>query len=116
MYRQRCDAMLTALAQHMPAGTSWTTPGGGFFVWLTLPPGIDSKAMLPRAIGARVAYVPGTGFYADGSGRDAMRLSFCYPPPERIADGVARLADVVRAELDLRETFGPAADPGQPSP
>jgi DNA-binding transcriptional MocR family regulator len=106
MYRQRCEAMLTALAEHMPPGVSWTSPGGGFFVWLTLPPGIDSKAMLPRAIGARVAYVPGTGFYADGSGRDALRLSFCYPPPERITDGVVRLADVIRGELDLRDTFG----------
>lgn len=111
MYRQRRDAMLAALAQHMPAGTSWTAPGGGFFIWLSLPPGTDSKAMLPRAIGARVAYVPGTGFYANGAGSDAMRLSYCFPPPGRITEGVARLADVVRAELELRETFGGAGAP-----
>jgi DNA-binding transcriptional MocR family regulator len=108
MYRERRDAMLSALAAQMPAEASWTRPRGGFFVWLTLPPGIDAKAMLPRAIGARVAYVPGTGFYADGSGRGHARLSFCYPPPARIVEGVARLAGVVQTELELRDTFGPA--------
>jgi DNA-binding transcriptional MocR family regulator len=106
MYRERRDAMLDQLAVSMPAGASWTNPAGGFFVWLTLPPGIDAKAMLPRAIGARVAYVPGTGFFADGSGHAHLRLSYCYPPPEQIREGVARLADVIRAEADLRDTFG----------
>jgi DNA-binding transcriptional MocR family regulator len=62
--------------------------------------------MLPRAIGARVAYVPGTGFYADGGGRTNMRLSFCYPTPEQISDGVSRLAGVMQSELDLRAAFG----------
>jgi 2-aminoadipate transaminase len=105
LYRERRDAMLDALAETMPDGASWTRPDGGFFVWLTLPDGIDTKAMLPRAIAARVAYVPGIGFYADGSGRQAMRLSYCYPPPDRVRDGVGRLARVVRAELELRDTF-----------
>jgi 2-aminoadipate transaminase len=106
LYRDRRDAMLSALASYMPDGVSWTRPGGGFFVWVTLPAGLDAKAMLPRAIGARVAYVPGTGFYADGGGRTNMRLSFCYPTPDRIRAGIARLAEVVKAEVDLRETFG----------
>jgi 2-aminoadipate transaminase len=105
LYRERRDAMLDALAESMPDGASWTRPEGGFFVWLTLPEGIDTKAMLPRAIAARVAYVPGVGFYADGSGRQAMRLSYCYPPPARVRDGVGRLARVVRSELELRDTF-----------
>ncbi len=107
MYRERRDAMLDTLTETMPAGTTWTRPDGGFFVWLTVPDGVDAKAMLPRAIAARVAYVPGTGFYADGSGRNAMRLSYCFPPPDRIRDGVRRLARVLRAELDLRRTFAP---------
>jgi 2-aminoadipate transaminase len=106
MYRDRRDAMLSALDASMPEGVSWTRPGGGFFVWVTLPPGLDAKAMLPRAIGARVAYVPGTGFYADGGGRANIRLSFCYPTPDRIREGVAKLAEVIKAEIDLRETFG----------
>jgi len=105
MYRERRDAMLAALAVHMPVGTSWTKPAGGFFTWLTLPEGIDAKAMLPRAVGARVAYVPGTGFYADGTGHDQMRLSYCYPPVDRIREGVARLAGVIEAEIALRDTF-----------
>ncbi|ABW16044.1 putative transcriptional regulator, GntR family [Parafrankia sp. EAN1pec] len=106
MYRERRDAMLDALDEVMPPGASWTRPDGGFFVWLTLPDGVNTKAMLPRAIAARVAYVPGIGFYADGSGGTSMRLSYCYPPPERIREGVGRLGAVVRDELALRDTFG----------
>ncbi|WP_051114903.1 PLP-dependent aminotransferase family protein [Actinokineospora enzanensis] len=107
-YRERRDALLAGLAQHMPAGCTWTRPDGGFFVWLTVPEGVDTKAMQPRAVTARVAYVPGTGFYADGFGSRQMRLSFCYPPPERISEGVRRLAGVLADELELLNTFGPA--------
>ncbi|MER6910194.1 PLP-dependent aminotransferase family protein [Streptomyces sp. NPDC000594] len=116
MYRERRGVMLDALEKYMPPGVSWTRPAGGFFVWVTLPEGLDSKAMLPRAIQSRVAYVPGTGFFADGGGRQAMRLSYCYPPPERIHDGVRLLADVITDELRLRETFGTSApaDSGGP--
>src|ERR1044072_3355156 len=76
MYRERRDAMLGALEQHMPAGCTWTKPEGGFFVWLTVPEGIDTKAMQPRAVTERVAYVPGTGFYADGFGSRQLRPAF----------------------------------------
>ena len=62
--------------------------------------------MLPRAVTARVAYVPGTAFFADGFGSGSMRLSFCYPTPERIREGVRRLAGVLEEEMELRETFG----------
>ena len=62
--------------------------------------------MLPRAVTARVAYVPGTAFFADGFGSGSMRLSFCYPTPERIREGVRRLAGVLEAEMELRATFG----------
>ncbi len=105
MYRERRDAMISALEDHLPAACSWNVPTGGFYVWLTLPPGIDAKAMLPRAVTARVAYVPGTAFFADGFGSSSMRLSFCYPTPERIREGVRRLAGVLEAEMELRETF-----------
>jgi 2-aminoadipate transaminase len=109
MYRERRDAMMEALHDFMPAACTWNKPAGGFFVWLTLPPGIDAKAMLPRAVTARVAYVPGTAFFADGFGSASMRLSFCYPTPERIREGVRRLAGVLEAEMELRETFGALA-------
>jgi len=112
MYRERRDAMMDALRDYMPASCAWNEPDGGFFVWVTLPPGIDAKAMLPRAVTARVAYVPGTAFFADGFGSGSMRLSFCYPTPERIREGVRRLAGVLEAEMELRETFGA---PGAPA-
>jgi 2-aminoadipate transaminase len=107
LYRERRDAMLSALEELFPAGSRWTVPEGGFYVWLTLPEGLDSQAMLPRAVTERVAYVPGTAFYADGFGTQEMRLSYCFPTPERIREGVRRLAGVVEAELDLVRTFGP---------
>jgi DNA-binding transcriptional MocR family regulator len=110
MYRERRDAMVSALDDLMPAGCRWNVPDGGFYVWLTLPPGIDAKAMLPRAVTARVAYVPGTAFFADGYGSGAMRLSFCYPTAERIREGVRRLAGVLEDEMELRATFGTTLD------
>lgn len=106
VYRERRDALLESMADLMPAGTTWTVPTGGFYSWLTLPEGLDSRAMLPRAVTALVAYVPGTGFYVDGQGRQNLRLSYCYPTPERIREGVRRLAGVVEQELELVATFG----------
>ncbi|WP_296139080.1 MULTISPECIES: PLP-dependent aminotransferase family protein [unclassified Pseudonocardia] len=111
-YRERRDAMLAALETHLPPGCSWNVPDGGFYVWLTVPEGVDTKAMLPRAVTARVAYASGTGFYADGFGSRQLRLSYCYPTPERIEEGVRRLAGVLGAELDVMRTFGvPARTP-----
>ena len=110
LYRERRDAMVSSLAEHLP-DASWTVPDGGFYTWVKLPEGLDAQAMLPRAVTARVAYVPGTAFYADGSGADHMRLSFCYPTPERIREGVRRLAGVVSAEHELVEIFGTAPAP-----
>ena len=105
MYRERRDAMIEALSEHIPEAT-WTVPDGGFYTWVKLPNGLDAQAMLPRAITALVAYVSGTAFYADGQGSDHMRLSFCYPTPDRIREGVRRLAGVVAAESELIEIFG----------
>jgi 2-aminoadipate transaminase len=105
MYRERRDAMVGALAEHLPTST-WTVPDGGFYTWVKLPEGLDAKSMLPRAITGRVAYVPGTAFFADGTGADHMRLSFCYPTAERIREGVQRLATVVNAERELVDIFG----------
>ena len=105
MYRERRDAMLGALAEHLPQ-TRWTVPTGGFYTWVTLPDGLDAQAMLPRAVTNLVAYVSGTAFYADGQGRDHMRLSFCYPTPDRIREGVRRLSTVIHAESELVDMFG----------
>jgi DNA-binding transcriptional MocR family regulator len=104
VYRERKNAMLNALDEFLPDLT-WTNPHGGFYVWVTLPERLDSKAMLPRAVKELVAYTPGTAFFADGDGRQNMRLSFCYPTPDNIRVGIRRLATVIRGELDLLDTF-----------
>lgn len=106
IYRERRDTLLDAMQAMMPAGTQWTIPAGGFYSWVTLPDGLDANAMLPRALAELVAYVPGTGFYVDGSGRSNLRLSYCYPEPERITEGVRRLAGVIEQELELAAVFG----------
>ncbi len=116
LYRQRRDAMLESLEGLMPVGCQWTRPSGGFFVWLSLPEGLDAKAMAPRAISSRVAFVPGTAFFAGEGGKQHMRLSYCYPEPERIREGVRRLASVVEQELELRDTFGTADLPEREGP
>lgn len=116
MYHERGRAMQEALEEYMPM-CSWNSPEGGFYTWVKLPEGLDAQAMLPRAVTNLVAYVSGTAFYADGQGRDHMRLSFCYPTPERIREGVQRLAAVVRAEAELVDMFGLRGDDGaKPSP
>ncbi|WP_022885409.1 PLP-dependent aminotransferase family protein [Glaciibacter superstes] len=104
VYHERKNALLGALDEYLPE-LGWTNPNGGFYVWLTLPERLDSKAMLPRAVTELVAYTPGTAFFADGDGHQNMRLSFCYPTPENIRVGIRRLATVIRAELDLLDTF-----------
>jgi 2-aminoadipate transaminase len=106
VYRDRRDALLESLDEYMPAGTTWTRPSGGFYSWVTLPDGFDASAMLPRAVAALVAYVPGTGFYADGQGRQSLRLSYCYPEPDRIREGVRRLGTVLAAESEMLNLFG----------
>ncbi|ROP49675.1 DNA-binding transcriptional MocR family regulator [Rathayibacter sp. PhB185] len=107
VYRERKEAMIRGLETHLP-GLTWTNPNGGFYVWVTLPEELDSKAMLPRAVKELVAYTPGTAFFGNGDGRQNIRLSFCYPTPERIGDGIRRLATVINGELDLLSTFADA--------
>jgi 2-aminoadipate transaminase len=121
IYRERRDVMLDALGEDVPAGVTWTRPTGGFYVWVRLPDHLDARAMLAKAITARVAYVPGGAFYADGQGTSCLRLSYCFPSPERIREGVRRLAGVVEEELALARALGglpagdPEADQGRPA-
>lgn len=107
LYRERSESMLDALSTEMPPGCSWNAPAGGFFVWAGLPEGLDAREVLARAIRARVAYVPGQAFYADGSGGDRVRLSFCFSTGPQIQEGIRRLAEVLRAEVDLVHALRP---------
>jgi len=103
LYKVRRDAMLESLDEHFPKSATWTKPGGGFYVWVTLPPEIDTTALMPKAIVAKVAYVPGTAFYADGFGSWSMRLAYCYPTPERIREGIKALGGVIKTEMEIKE-------------
>jgi len=96
-YRRRRDAMLAALEMHMPEGVSWTRPEGGMFVWLTLPVTVDGAELLARSLEtAGVAFVPGSAFFADGSGGNSIRLSFSCSDEDEINEGMRKLGEVLR--------------------
>jgi len=104
VYRERKDAALQAVHDFLP-GVQTTEPDGGFYLWLTLPEGIDSKAMLPLAVKELVAYTPGTAFFGDGTGHRNLRICYSFPTPENIRVGIKRLATVVNLQTELLETF-----------
>lgn len=96
-YRQRRDALISALDAHMPKGVAWSRPEGGMFVWVTLPEGADAATLLARSVKeARVAFVPGGAFFADGTGRNTLRLSFTLANRRAVEEGIPRLAALLR--------------------
>lgn len=98
VYRHRRDLMLDALAREMPDGVEWTRPEGGMFVWLTLPQGVDGADLLARSLATeKVAFVPGHAFFADGSGRNTVRLSFTLHDKPMMDEGIARLGRLLRS-------------------
>ena len=99
LYRTKRDLMLSLLQRHMPEGVSWTHPEGGLFLFLTLPPQMDTVALYDRALGAGVAYVAGSFFYPDGSHRNTMRLNFSFLDSSRMEEGIKLLADVIASAL-----------------
>lgn len=99
IYSGKCRHMLAALQREMPAGVRWTEPKGGFFIWVTLPDGVDAVDIVGECREHNVDYIPGTAFYSDGSGRQSLRLSYSAVSPEEIDTGIARLAGVIRAAL-----------------
>ena len=110
VYRERAATTLEALETHFPPGCTWTQPVGEFYIWMTLPHGMDSSALLTKALAKLVAFVPGRGFFADGGGTDQLRLCYSFPPPERLREDVAHLGEVLHEELALVEAVGVAAD------
>lgn len=97
VYRGRRDRMLAALDREMPAGVTFTRPEGGMFVWVTLPEHVNAADLLARAVSEqRVAFVPGGAFYADGSHKNHLRLSFSCATDEQIDEGIARIGRLLR--------------------
>ena len=94
-YRRRRDRMLSLLEKYMPSGVSWTHPEGGLFLWLTLPPSVDTVALYDKALAAGVAYVAGSFFYTDGSHRNTMRLNFSFIDEAKMEPGIRLLAGLV---------------------
>lgn len=99
-YRERRDAMLAALERHFPEGVRWTKPEGGLFLWVILPEGVDSVELLKEAVEEKVAFVPGTAFYADGTGHNTLRLTFATASPEMIEEGIKRLGKAIKKRLE----------------
>ena len=101
LYRKKREVMLRALDEYMPKHPEidWTKPEGGLFLWMRLPSYFDVDKMFYEAIEENVAYVVGTGFYADDGGKDALRINFSYPSEEEIVEGVKRLAKVIQRNL-----------------
>jgi len=104
VYRQRGDAMLSALKEFFPPEVTWTHPAGGLFLWVNLPEGMECQALFEIALRENVAFVPGDCFYAGGNeGRRHMRLNFSNAPPEQIREGIRRLSVAVRSQLKRPE-------------
>jgi 2-aminoadipate transaminase len=100
LYARRAELVTQALAVHMPAGTTWTTPEGGFYVWVTAPDGVDTAALSAAASERQVAYVPGRPFYPDGSGTTQIRLAYSRVADDLIDEGIRRIGEVFRTALE----------------
>ena len=101
LYERRAGLTTDALAAHMPDGATWTTPAGGFYVWLTCPDGVDTVALSAAARAKKVAYVPGRPFYLEdtGAGANQIRLAYSRVADDLIDEGIRRIADVVKSAL-----------------
>ena len=99
-YSAQCEAMAEALQRHLPPGCEWQRPVGGMFFWLRLPAGLDALALLPKAVAAGIAFVPGAAFYAQAADPRTLRLSFVTLAPAMIAEGVAIFGRVLREALE----------------
>ncbi|NLT05316.1 MAG: PLP-dependent aminotransferase family protein [Solirubrobacterales bacterium] len=114
LYRGRRDTMLDALAEHFPPQAEWTKPGGGLFIWATLPDFIDTSDLLAAALRDNVAFVPGEGAFLDGRGRSSMRLNFSNADEDGIREGIRRIGEVVKEQVALYGTL--TGEPAQAPP
>jgi 2-aminoadipate transaminase len=100
LYQRRAELTGQALARHMPDGTTWTTPHGGFYYWLTAPDGVDTAALSAASRGKKVAYVPGRPFYPGDEGHAQIRLSYSRVDDELIDEGIRRIGEVLKTALE----------------
>jgi 2-aminoadipate transaminase len=100
LYRHRRIHMISCFRKYMPEGVSWTEPEGGLFLFITLPEGADADTILIKSIEKNVAFVSGSTFYCDGSGRNTLRINFSFSNDAAIEEGVKRLSMVIREELN----------------
>jgi 2-aminoadipate transaminase len=115
-YQRKRTVLEQALRRELGGQVTWPEPKGGFFLWASFPGGIDTDALLPRAIAHGVVFVPGSAFYVEPIHVDRARLSFSEQPPARIEAAVARLAEALREELDVRGTSGREPQAGLATP
>jgi 2-aminoadipate transaminase len=116
IYRRRRDVMLDALAEHFPREAEWTHPQGGLFIWVTLPAYLDTTDLLARALQEHVAFVPGRAAFVDGRGGSSMRLNFSGVSEDEIREGVRRIGEVVREQVELYGTLtGAQVPPARPA-
>jgi 2-aminoadipate transaminase len=106
--------MLDSLAEHFPRSAEWTHPEGGLFIWSTLPDYIDTTDLLARALDEHVAFVPGRAAYLDGRGGSSMRLNFSGVSEADIREGIRRLGEVVREQVELYGTLTGARPEQEP--
>ncbi len=99
IYKVKRDVMLEALEKYMPAGVKWTRPEGGLFLWVELPKHINADEMFKDAVEQKVAYVIGSAFHCNNTGQNTMRLNFSFPTPEKLEEGIRRLAETIKARM-----------------
>ncbi len=99
LYRGRRDVMLQAMEREFPDGIEWTRPEGGMFLWVTLPEGLDARVLLERCLEHDVAFVPGSSFFPEGGHENTLRMNYSISTPERIEEGVRRMAKALRAAI-----------------
>jgi 2-aminoadipate transaminase len=100
LYKRKRDVMLSALEEFFPEDVKWTVPKGGMFLWVTLPKRINTRLMFQKAVAKKVAYVVGDAFYPDGRNYNSMRLNFSFSEDDIIREGIKRLAEVIKEEME----------------
>ncbi|MCW3488704.1 aminotransferase-like domain-containing protein [Dethiobacter alkaliphilus] len=98
-YKAKRDLMLSCMEKHFPAGVKWTRPEGGFFIWVTLPEGMNARDVLLKAIERKVAFVDGAGFFVNGNGKNTGRFAFSEACPDKIRCGISILGEIMHEEM-----------------